>query len=288
MNQSCFASRNATVNGVDLFAIMDSYARLGRPVGSSISMNTLTVGSMLGESAGRRWVTGVSHRSGADRPDGTAGANSGTATPGPALTSDMPSSVVPSAARPTAVSTAAALAVAESRPREPGLPAGARMEALHAAHADPLFRYLLRLALGELQLAEDLLQETMARAWRNIEALAVDLETQRRWLFTVARRIAIDAARARQARVTEVGALDLTRMPSEGDAAEAVVAVEMIRAALAKVSRDHRTVLVALYLGGLSIGEVASSLGIAEGTVKSRAHYGLRALRAAIGSVDAR
>jgi RNA polymerase sigma-70 factor (ECF subfamily) len=159
------------------------------------------------------------------------------------------------------------------------------MRALHDEHSPPLLRFLLRLSLGERQLAEDLLQETMLRAWRSIDSIAEDLETQRRWLFTVARRVAIDAARARQARPAEVGSLDLNRMPASGDAVEGVVAVHLVREALPKISEEHRTVLVALYFRGLSTGEIAAALGIPEGTVKSRVHYALRAMRAVIGPV---
>ncbi|MBO4161809.1 sigma-70 family RNA polymerase sigma factor [Micromonospora sp. MMS20-R2-23] len=161
-----------------------------------------------------------------------------------------------------------------------------RLQALHAAHAEPLFRFLLRLAVGERQLAEDLLQETMMRAWRSIDSLADDLETQRRWLFTVARRVAIDVARARQARPTEVGTLDLNRMPATADVAERVVTAQTIRDALPKISTEHRRVVEAVYFRGLSTAEIAAAFGIAEGTVKSRAHYALRALRAVIGEVD--
>lgn len=163
----------------------------------------------------------------------------------------------------------------------------ARMVILYEMHADPLFRFLLRLTLGARHLAEDLLQETMVRAWRSIDVLAADQESQRRWLFTVARRIAIDAARARQARPTEVGAVDMSRLPATNDAMEGVVAAHTVREALPKLKPEHRTVLIDLYFHGLSTGEVAARLGIPEGTVKSRAHYGLRALRAAVGSTNA-
>ncbi|GAB7046540.1 sigma-70 family RNA polymerase sigma factor [Catenuloplanes indicus JCM 9534] len=171
--------------------------------------------------------------------------------------------------------------------RQPGASADARLEDLYAVHADSLFWFLLSLAKGERQVAEDQLQETMLRAWRNLDGVPQGRVSQRRWLFTVARRVAIDAARARASRPAEVGTMDLTWVPDEADPAEAVVAGETIRGALAGISAEHRTILVALYIQGLSMGEVAVRLGIAEGTVKSRAHYGLRALRAVIGTVEA-
>ncbi|MEU5565279.1 MULTISPECIES: sigma-70 family RNA polymerase sigma factor [Micromonospora] len=161
------------------------------------------------------------------------------------------------------------------------------MREVHAEHAEPLYRFLLRLSWGERQLAEDLLQETMLQAWRHLDRLPDSSESVRRWLFIVARRIAIDAARARQARPTEVGLSDLTRLPASGDVTEDVVAVQTVRRALPKLTPAHRAVLIELYYRGRSTDEAAARLGIPEGTVKSRAHYALRALRAAIGRTDA-
>ncbi|MET7394097.1 sigma-70 family RNA polymerase sigma factor [Dactylosporangium sp. NPDC005572] len=160
------------------------------------------------------------------------------------------------------------------------------MGALYAAHADPLLRFLMRLTLGARHLAEDLLQETMMRAWRSIENLPGDPEDQRRWLFTVARRIAIDAARARKARPAEVGTIDIGRLPAETDGVERVVAAHIVHEALPKLKPEQRTVLVDLYFRGLSTSELARRLGIPEGTVKSRAHNGLRSLRAIVGPMD--
>jgi RNA polymerase sigma-70 factor (ECF subfamily) len=164
--------------------------------------------------------------------------------------------------------------------------ADARMHAIQERHADAVFRFLLRLAFGNRPLAEDLLQETLLRAWRTIDELPDDPESQRRWLFIVARRIAIDAARARQARPAEAQVTDLARMPTVRDEAEVVVAAHTVHQALPKLTPSHREVLIELYFHGHSTDETAARLGIPEGTVKSRAHYALRSLRAAIGVID--
>ncbi|MEU7800462.1 sigma-70 family RNA polymerase sigma factor [Micromonospora arborensis] len=165
--------------------------------------------------------------------------------------------------------------------------AAARMQALHADHAEPLYRFLLRLTWGERHVAEDLLQDTMLQAWRHLDRLPPEGESLRRWLFTVARRIAIDAARARKARPTEVGMADMALLAeSTADITEGVVAVQTVRRALPKLTAAHRAVLIELYFIGRSTDEAAAQLGIPEGTVKSRAHYALRALRAAIGPTD--
>lgn len=80
------------------------------------------------------------------------------------------------------------------------------LAALQREHGRPLFALLLRLSDGDRQRAEDLLQETLVRAWQHPEALRADeFDSVRPWLLTVGRRLAIDARRARQARPPEVG-----------------------------------------------------------------------------------
>jgi RNA polymerase sigma factor (sigma-70 family) len=88
------------------------------------------------------------------------------------------------------------------------------LRALHAEHGDALFAHALRLCDGDRQRAEDLVQETLLRAWRHPEALAPERGPVRAWLFTTARRLAIDAWRRREARVGEV----ITDAPPEPSA----------------------------------------------------------------------
>lgn len=70
------------------------------------------------------------------------------------------------------------------------------LRTLYDEHGGPLLAYVERLVRGDRQQAEDIVQETLVRAWRNAERLAGD--TARPWLFAVARNIAIDRARARR------------------------------------------------------------------------------------------
>lgn len=150
----------------------------------------------------------------------------------------------------------------------------------------PLHRFLTRLLLGQQDLAEDLVQETLLRAWRNMETLAADPAKIAPWLYTVARHVAIDAMRARQARPFEVSLPDLNRAASPDDEMERVVSVHAVRLALEKISPQHRQVLIEMYYKGASVAEAAARLGIPEGTVKSRVYYAVRALHAAIGSTE--
>ncbi|RIV40212.1 sigma-70 family RNA polymerase sigma factor [Micromonospora radicis] len=150
----------------------------------------------------------------------------------------------------------------------------------------PLHRFLTRLLLGQQDLAEDLVQETFLRAWRNAQTLAADPSKIAPWLYTVARHVAIDAMRARQARPPEVSLPDLNRVPTTDDEMDRVVSVQAVRSALGKISPEHRAVLIEMYYRGASVAEAAVRLGIPEGTVKSRAYYAVRALHAAIGSTE--
>jgi RNA polymerase sigma-70 factor (ECF subfamily) len=155
------------------------------------------------------------------------------------------------------------------------------MQALYDAYSEPLLRYLRSLTFGEMQKAEDLLQETMLQAWRHRHELAPDVSALRPWLFTVARRRAIDAARAKRIRPEEMG-WDISRLPALEDSIERLHTTHVIRSGLARLSPKHRAVIVAVYLCDREPAEVAHYLGVPEGTVKSRLYYALRALRAAI------
>jgi RNA polymerase sigma-70 factor (ECF subfamily) len=162
-----------------------------------------------------------------------------------------------------------------------------RLRQLHELYAPPLLRFLMRHTFGDRFAAEDLLQETMLRAWRSLSRLDLDSPKIRSWLFTVAHRVAIDAARVRSSRPSEVGGADLSGFPEQSDPLEALLDEQEVDAALATLDPDHRSVLEALYLRDKSGAEAAGELGIPEGTVKSRAHYALRPLRAGLGRAGA-
>ena len=93
------------------------------------------------------------------------------------------------------------------------------MRTLYAEHAGPLLRYALHLTSGDRQRAEDIVQETLLRAWLHPDAIAE--RPARPWLFAVARNLAVDAYRARRARPHEVGetALELVPAPDQVDRA---------------------------------------------------------------------
>ncbi|MFE2012645.1 sigma-70 family RNA polymerase sigma factor [Streptomyces sp. NPDC059491] len=150
---------------------------------------------------------------------------------------------------------------------------------LHRLHASALLRALLRLTSGDKGKAEDMLQETFLRAWQNPQALTRGPEHGRPWLFTVARRIAIDHYRAQSARAKELGDETPEDRAAPDDPYEEIVTAHVVDDALAELPEHHRAVLVELHLKDRSTTEAAAVLGIPPGTVKSRNFYAVRALR---------
>ena len=157
---------------------------------------------------------------------------------------------------------------------------GELLRTLHDEHGRALWSYVVGLTNGDRAQAQDVVQETMLRAWRNPQVLAQTSGSARGWLFTVAKRIVIDdwrTARTRRERATE-------HLPESGvpDQTDRVVDRHLVIAALRTLSAEHRAVLLECYFRGSSVAEASAALGIPPGTVKSRTHYALRALRLAV------
>jgi RNA polymerase sigma-70 factor (ECF subfamily) len=152
------------------------------------------------------------------------------------------------------------------------------LRALHTEHGDALLAHAVRLTGGDRQRAEDLVQETLLRAWRHPESLDPQRGSVRAWLFTTARNLAIDAWRRRSVRVGEV-VTDVLPEPPAVDETDRAVEAWTVAEALGRISTSHREVLVECFYQGRSVAEAALRLGVPPGTVKSRTHYALRSLR---------
>lgn len=158
------------------------------------------------------------------------------------------------------------------------------IRSVYEEHGGALLAYAARLT-GDRAMAEDVVQETLIRAWRNSDVLVNGKGSVRGWLLTVARNIITDRYRARAARPAEVAESPATP-PIEEDHADGVVDTMAVLGALDRLTPEHRDVLTELYLRGRSVAEAAESLGVPAGTVKSRSHYALKALRGLFGEGD--
>ncbi|MBS4728828.1 sigma-70 family RNA polymerase sigma factor [Mycobacterium sp. SM1] len=153
------------------------------------------------------------------------------------------------------------------------------MRVLYDEHAAVLWRYALRLT-GDPGRAEDVVQETLLRAWQHPEVTGDTDRSARAWLFTVARNMIIDERRSPRFR-NQAGSLDDPSAPERltPDEVDAALDRLLIADAMAQLSAEHRAVIDRCYYRGWTTAQVAADLQIPEGTVKSRLHYGLRALR---------
>ena len=193
----------------------------------------------------------------------------------------------------TAAGCAVASLTASNEPDRSGAPDDASdlselfdetvMRAAYADHGRALLEFVLTKTGGDRQWAEDVVQETMLRLWRHIRDTDF-VRDLRPLLFTMARRQVIDGYRRRGARPREVGAWELEEVAAADDLDRSLLALTVKRA-LMHLDCAHRAVIVGLYFQGRTITDVADLLAIPVGTVKSRAYYGLCALRTTLKSL---
>ncbi|MFF1354447.1 sigma-70 family RNA polymerase sigma factor [Streptomyces sp. NPDC058297] len=138
-----------------------------------------------------------------------------------------------------------------------------------------------RNALGDAQLAEEVVQEVFLRAWRSSESFDARRGSLRTWLYAIARNAIVDARRYRAARPAPAGQGEAE---SAGESADVdpydqlLARIEM-REALDRLPSRHREAVVEVYFLGRTCAELAEELGIPASSARSRLYHGIRALR---------
>lgn len=155
----------------------------------------------------------------------------------------------------------------------------ALLRAIHDAHGLAVLRYIQRLT-GNHETAEDVVQEALFRLWKHPSLLEESETSVRRWLFTVARNLVTDDWRSAR-NIHEIITETLPEIISP-DATDAALDAWLLSEALLSLSLEHRTAIVGAYYLGHSVAEIARQQSVPEGTIKSRLHYALRALRLAL------
>jgi RNA polymerase sigma-70 factor (ECF subfamily) len=154
------------------------------------------------------------------------------------------------------------------------------LEILVRRYHAPLLAYLFRL-LGDLQLAEDLVQETFVRLVRDARAYHYP-RPFRPWLYAIAHHLAYNHQASAYHRREELRT-DLpetsTNEPGPAEWLERWEQHHGLQQALAKLSFEQREVLNLRFGQELSVNEAAAILGVPPGTVKSRTFTALRLLR---------
>ncbi len=150
------------------------------------------------------------------------------------------------------------------------------LEELYRRYETPVVRYLQRV-VRDNDIAVDLFQEAFFRAYVNLGSFD-PRRSFRPWLYRIATNVARDWLR-HESRALPAAAVD-TGEPSVISIVEARDLARRVEGAVAELSEDHRLVVILRHYQGLSYAEIAEITGSPEGTVRSRMHYALRALRA--------
>ncbi|MGJ9373294.1 RNA polymerase sigma factor [Nesterenkonia sp. CF4.4] len=150
-----------------------------------------------------------------------------------------------------------------------------------AQHADAIFRFALN-ALSDRAEAEDCVQETFIRAWRNRDRYSCSRGSVRTWLFAIARNLVIDSLRTRSRRPTPTDQkkLEWASEPTSEDLR--IVEQLTLYQALATLTHEHCQVIVAVQLDGVGYQELSEQTGVLVATLRTRMYYGLRSLRDAL------
>jgi RNA polymerase sigma-70 factor (ECF subfamily) len=137
-----------------------------------------------------------------------------------------------------------------------------------------------RLVLRDPELARDAVQETLIRVWRDLPGLR-DPDRFEAWLHRLLMNACLDLARRRRRRPIEVDLLP-NDAAAPSDMVSELADREILDSALSRLEPTHRAVVVMHFFLGMSLAEIAVALSIPVGTVKSRLHYSLAALRATV------
>lgn len=167
-----------------------------------------------------------------------------------------------------------------------------RRRQAYTARVLPEIDVLLRVAMSMTEQradAEDLVQDTLLRAWRSIDTF--DGRHPRAWLLTILRNAQINRHRRRRPELLDDPDLVADRSLSDAqDSAEDVVVGRtfdvVVDAALSALPTKFRQVVLLVDVDGLTYAETAQALGVPEGTVMSRLHRARKRIRDRLATAD--
>jgi len=137
-----------------------------------------------------------------------------------------------------------------------------------------------RLILRDPELARDAVQEGLIRAWRDLRKLR-DPDRFDAWLYRLTVNACLDQVRQRHRRVVEVELTPL-QTPAMPDSSAEHADRQLVDDVLRELDEQGRAIVVLHYYIGMPLTDVAVTLDIPVGTVKSRLHRALNAMRVAI------
>ena len=155
---------------------------------------------------------------------------------------------------------------------------------LHQQYVNLVYSVAYRV-LGDQQAAEEVTQDTFMRFWKKSESYDPDKGRFTTWLLTVTRRLAIDVLRQRQRREPQSGMLFMDEDPSLWESVPLADGATDLRRTLKSVLNqlpsDQRDLIELVYFYGMSHTDIAETLELPLGTVKTRIRLGMQKLRTA-------
>lgn len=165
----------------------------------------------------------------------------------------------------------------------PAATAEADFEALYRAELPRIYNFF-RFRVGDGPVAEDLTSATFEKAWRHRQRYQRDLAAFSTWLFTIARRVAVDHYRSRRHDVSleeRAGAAPVGALPSPEERVERQDEFEQLSARLAALGERDRELVALRYGAGLTNRRIAEISGLSESNVGVILHRTLLKLRSA-------
>ena len=167
---------------------------------------------------------------------------------------------------------------------------GAAIRALVERHRAMVYRLAYQFA-GNHHDAEDIAQDVFIKVYRSLDRFRYDAQLTS-WLYRIVMNACIDQRRrqspAGSAPFTEEAELQMANTPEEGPGPEEQAyggqLGEVLESEIARLPPGQRLVFTMRHHEGLKLSEIASALGLAEGTVKRQLHAAVHRLRAALTS----
>jgi RNA polymerase sigma-70 factor, ECF subfamily len=162
---------------------------------------------------------------------------------------------------------------------------GDKLRELYRRYSGELYGFALN-ALTDRELAEEVVQDVFARAWRRAADYDPRRGSVRTWLYAITRNRIVDARRRAAVR-PGLAQQEAEEVPAELDSElEQAVLRWQMAAALTRLSPEHREVIRLAHYGGLTLREISERKGIPLGTVKSRTSYAMRTLRLILDEME--
>jgi RNA polymerase sigma-70 factor (ECF subfamily) len=164
-------------------------------------------------------------------------------------------------------------------------PSGDGLRTLYRRYSGELYGFACN-ALGDPGLAEEVVQDAFTSVWRHADRFDPERASFRTWLYALTRNRIIDLRRRASARPRLAETEDRDELAELDESLELAALRWQVGAALARLSPEHREVIRLAHFESLSLRQVAESLGLPLGTVKSRSYYALRHLRLVLDEME--